>query len=76
MVTVVWGLTECESFGSLGETSNELVFLSGCLVVVLNHDVLLGRITQSQSTKTEVMFGRTAEMSDHQQLENEDGVET
>lgn len=44
MVTVVWGLTKCVSFYSLGETSNELVFLSDCFVVVLNCDALLGRV--------------------------------
>lgn len=46
VVTVVWGLTMCVSFLTEGETSNELVFLSGC-VVVLNCDVPVAQITQA-----------------------------
>ena len=45
MVTVVWGLTKRVSFHSVGETSNELVFLSGCVAVVINCDVLVAQIT-------------------------------
>lgn len=56
VVTAVWGLIKSVSFHSLGETFNELVFLSDCVFVVLYHDVLLGQITQSKSSETDVMF--------------------